>query len=602
MAQFQRTMNPAFRSSSPQPSTFESHHDPDSALAQDLAHRDVDDIGESSNTSTPRKAMILAPGPSDSTYQAPNAVRQSLQMPEEEELPVVPHNKYPQDGMTQFCRIGPASERSSVASPVRPGSRDSRSEYSNPTSFSSQEPSLGHISPTKSMSDLSQQPPSEEDQKRKSGFFQNKSPFRRKSKSEQEQAPAPATSATNGDSWASPMTRAAAVLDQKASSKAPIYGRTNHRKEPSLTPEPADPRASFQLNVGNNVFDVASPDARRQPAQAPDAEDEVAQALAAVKDLTKQSSVRLPLDRFNKATAPTTRQKPSHIPDRTKDVAPPSYASAPASRLGAPQPAFTSRQMQQTTQSYLDKNKNMFNSTPPSTQGQRPTPQPRPGTRGNEYTPRAPSPQPLRSVSPRPGQGNLPRAASPNPYLNGGGGGTSGASGTSQARPRAQSNSPIKPRGDGYENPRTPYSSSPNYNQMPRAASPQPQYTRNRPVSGGNEMILQQAPENRFDVSPRGQQYQTQQQQYGSQPRGRTGGAPHANARPASHYGVLPGQQMTAPSQQQQHQARSQESRIRSKSAGAGGQQFTREGRAILHFGEFFFPCFCLTLPFPHYR
>ncbi|KAJ4134608.1 formin-binding protein [Fusarium oxysporum] len=41
VAQFPRSINPAFRSSSPQPSTFESHHDPNSALANDLAHREV---------------------------------------------------------------------------------------------------------------------------------------------------------------------------------------------------------------------------------------------------------------------------------------------------------------------------------------------------------------------------------------------------------------------------------------------------------------------------------------------------------------------------------------------------------------------------------
>src|SRR5690349_17788670 len=36
VAQFQRTINPAFRSSSPQPSTYESHHDPKSNLAREL--------------------------------------------------------------------------------------------------------------------------------------------------------------------------------------------------------------------------------------------------------------------------------------------------------------------------------------------------------------------------------------------------------------------------------------------------------------------------------------------------------------------------------------------------------------------------------------
>ncbi len=50
VAQFQRTINPAFRSSSPQPSMFESHHDPGSQLAHDLGHRE----GAVSPVETPR--------------------------------------------------------------------------------------------------------------------------------------------------------------------------------------------------------------------------------------------------------------------------------------------------------------------------------------------------------------------------------------------------------------------------------------------------------------------------------------------------------------------------------------------------------------------
>lgn len=40
VAQFPRSINPLFRSSSPQPSTYESHHDPASALARELGHGD----------------------------------------------------------------------------------------------------------------------------------------------------------------------------------------------------------------------------------------------------------------------------------------------------------------------------------------------------------------------------------------------------------------------------------------------------------------------------------------------------------------------------------------------------------------------------------
>ena len=38
VAQFPRTINPIFRSSSPQPSMYESHHDPQSSLAKQLGH------------------------------------------------------------------------------------------------------------------------------------------------------------------------------------------------------------------------------------------------------------------------------------------------------------------------------------------------------------------------------------------------------------------------------------------------------------------------------------------------------------------------------------------------------------------------------------
>ncbi|TDZ28205.1 Septation protein imp2 [Colletotrichum spinosum] len=41
VAQFPRSINPAFRTSSPQPSTYESHHDPNSSLAKDLGHKET---------------------------------------------------------------------------------------------------------------------------------------------------------------------------------------------------------------------------------------------------------------------------------------------------------------------------------------------------------------------------------------------------------------------------------------------------------------------------------------------------------------------------------------------------------------------------------
>jgi hypothetical protein len=54
VAQFPRDINPAFRTSSPQPSTYESHHDPNSALANNLAHREQHtNASDTANTSAP---------------------------------------------------------------------------------------------------------------------------------------------------------------------------------------------------------------------------------------------------------------------------------------------------------------------------------------------------------------------------------------------------------------------------------------------------------------------------------------------------------------------------------------------------------------------
>jgi hypothetical protein len=57
VAQFQRTINPAFRSSSPQPSVFESHHDPKSSLARDLGHHEPETPSSRETTVTPQKIL-----------------------------------------------------------------------------------------------------------------------------------------------------------------------------------------------------------------------------------------------------------------------------------------------------------------------------------------------------------------------------------------------------------------------------------------------------------------------------------------------------------------------------------------------------------------
>jgi hypothetical protein len=446
VAQFQRTMNPTYRTSSPQPSMFESHHDPNNPLAREL-------LGET----TPVTLPVQQPAPSAQPPQPmqpvqpvqplepvqpvqssrgvkpdPRLVQAQQQARQQYQQSQVPHNDYPMEGMTQFCRIPPPLEqRNSIPSPVRPSSRDSQSDYSNPTSFSSIEPPSGSASPGKPMA-----PPTPQDiddrhnQKKKSSFFQHHSPFRRKSKHEKEELPAAITPSSR-NTW-TPTSRRA---NNENTSPTRSFGKAEQR---SASPEPVDPRANFQLNIGNNVFDVASPDSRRQVKPQKEAQEEldpIAQALAELKTVTKQGSVRVSADRYHGLATPAPSATPSvdmrptggmptpltnaNISAAQRGAAPPSYDQPPMSRLGAPQPAHTARQMQKTTQMYVDQKANMYNTNPSS--------RPATSTRGAS-TPnvaRAPSPGPPRATSPRPGlytaqqQPQSPaarRSASPNPY------------------------------------------------------------------------------------------------------------------------------------------------------------------------------------------
>lgn len=568
VAQFQRTMNPAFRSSSPQPSTLESHHDPDSMLADEMrgSRGDPD--------ATPRKSMQDRRS-MDESFRSSHG---SQGLPSREEFPEVPHNEYPPDGMTQFCRLPPPSENgSSVASPVRPLSRDSHSELS-ANSFTSPEPSLGTSSPTKGMSDLSQRSgPDDGPHKKKSGFFSNRSPFKRKDKSVD--VPSVQSTARSG-------------LNQPP----PPYGRQAAHSRTSPSPEPG---SDFQLSIGDSVFNVASPDKRssRQPQAQNDALDEVAQALAAVKDMTKQSTSRVSADRYAglQTPAPSSSSGSSAnqgrpMPDRSRNAPPPSYNGPPppVSRLDAPQPAHTSRHMQQTTQAYQNRNSAMLTGSNVATSNAygRPPQQARPQSRAAPEPSRAPSPgPPRRSPSPRPGQGNLPRAASPNPYLNGG----RESFDTYQNRPRAQSSSPTKPRPqDAYQQGpgsagRVPYGTGRPAGGIPRAASPTPGYQRpppnaqpprSRPTSGN----FDGAPNMAVQLAPApAQPYQRPQSVaggYGAPPPRRPG--TNAGQRPMSSYDASAGASA----------AMNHGGHARTHSAGGGGQQMTRDGRPILHFSR----------------
>ena len=637
VAQFQRTINPAFRSSSPQPSTYESHHDPNpnSTLAQDM--------GMSGRRTSEEPSSARSHMPS-------NPLRTSQNQPPAPEnpyddLPTVPHNEYPMEGMTQFCRLGPPSERSSIPSPTRPDSRDATSEYSNPTSFSSFEPSSGHQSPVKNFNEstISSASDDREVQKKRSGFFNN-SPFRRKSKTEKDQPQSASVTPSTRNIWA-PAGRNSATN----SSPTRPFGREsrnvgfgNGDYAIAQDADPVDPRANFQLNVGNNVFDVASPDNRKhtspqKKAGAPAPElDPIAQALAELKGVAKQASVRVSADRYHGISTPgpsgtnvssertpvgsASRFQGAELRSSHSGTPPPLYDAQPVSRLGAPQPAFTSKQMQQTTASYTAQKRDMF--SPGSRQGtyeqrSHSSQGSRPGTRDGRPVdlPRTTSPAPLRSTSPRPFTGgdnrSQPqfRSPSPNPY---GGPGGNGAPG---GRPRAQTNSPTKPQ-NGFGN-QPAYGSSPGQmprsrspqpgyggpppgqGQMPRARSPQPGYN-GPPPSGQGQMPRARSPQPGYGgpmqgsgrpPSSRGSDNggggggMALQLAQGGDPRGR--GSFNGNARPTSAmYGdggpysaavAIPG---GAPAGASRNRSQS------SVGGGGRGGQVTKDGRPILHFGK----------------
>ncbi|KAL5315549.1 hypothetical protein ACEPPN_016417 [Leptodophora sp. 'Broadleaf-Isolate-01'] len=656
VAQFPRTINPAYRSSSPQPSVFESHHDPQSALAKDLAHEPETHSREA--TLTPQKVLadrsrqahvedyqpppVRQPQPEyqpkqprqleqppparqpqpeyqpkqprqlEQQPQARQASRQQLdyqpqsrqtQEPQQNRLTyeqsqhgplaAVPHDPYPMDGMTMLCRTGPPSELSSAHSGARPSSRDSNSEYSNPTSFSSRDPVSGKTSPVKQVS----APVEKQVMKKKSGFFQSHSPFRRKSNKDKDHT---AITPSNRNTWSARTTTSGQSSPTKRSQ---TYGQDSQNMisdRPSRSPEPIDPRASFQLNVGNNVFDVATPDRKSKVAQnkAPQEEedlDPIAQALAELKGVTKASSTRVSADNYHGIPTPAPGATPGSRPIGSqmangalmagmRGTPPPSY-DQPVQRLGLPQPAFTSKAMQQTRQKYVDQTQTMFSaqSRPDSQSGYGGSQsQSRPGTRGSDM-PRATSPAPPRSVSPRPVvQTNTRqsyrsvsprpvvqadtrqsyrsvsprpvvqadttqsyRSASPNPYAG-------------SQRARAQSSTPQKRGSDqGYYRHNSP-------NDVARAVSPAPFQDQERPTSShvNNDMSMQ------MQLAP------APEENYGSQRGSRSGGS--ASSRAMSYYG---GSQ--AGSQGGQQLA----SRQRSKSV-ADVRQYNREGRPILHFSR----------------
>ncbi|KAF9889118.1 hypothetical protein FE257_007607 [Aspergillus nanangensis] len=544
VAQFQRTINPAFRSSSPQPSTYESHHDPPPESPATMAH-------PTPSTPTSRETTVT---PQKSTQQpAPLDIRRGGHPPpnynpdQHGEIGTVPHNAYPTDGMTMFCRAGPPSERSSGTNSYRPSSRDSQSEISNPTSMSSQEPVSAKQSPTKPTNGVALPGISSDKQvqKKRSAFFSN-SPFRRKSRHDKDRQSV--SQIASRSTWDSPR--------QQSPVKAAPPPKPAATARPSETPEPADPRANFQLNVGNNVFDVDSPDkksAKKVAQTSKGAEDEldpIARALADLKGSGKQPSTRVSADRYHGIATPVPSAPGSAYSNASVATPPPSYNDASVKRLGAPQPAFTSAQMQKTTQKYTGQTQNMLRGS-----GNSPGLASRPKAPQEAPRARSPAPAPRRSASPQVSpridtrMSQYSRAASPSPSTY-----QSNSMNNRYSQSPTVSTPPQRPADVPYSPNDYPRRASPNM----RAVSPQPQFRQQtRPSSaGGMELQLSGPPSDMYGNGDG----------YGSPRREPT--------RPMSYYG---GSDTGSPRSR---------SRSRTMAVADPGRQFSRDGRPILHFAR----------------
>ncbi|KAJ3578986.1 hypothetical protein NPX13_g1571 [Xylaria arbuscula] len=202
---------------------------------------------------------------------------------------------------------------------------DDNSDYSNPTSLSSQEPPSGKVSPVKPEPTVPEPAPvvtpvepEKRMTKKKSGFFQNHSPFRRKSTKDVAKDARPSTRNTWGPaSQESTTLRRPQVYQPEARTQLYPPEAKTVVKERTASPEPIEADASLALNIGGNVFPVTNTDKRAQSkgkeTQQPEEQDPIALALAELRGAAdnKQATSRISADRYHGISTP--------IPDRTRD-------------------------------------------------------------------------------------------------------------------------------------------------------------------------------------------------------------------------------------------------------------------------------------------
>lgn len=453
----------------------------------------------------------------------------------------------------------------------------------------------GARSPTKAAGSTPSSPSKASPRK---GFFSN-SPFRRRSKHG-------SVHDSSSDSPRSPWIKPGANQPDGSQFDDDDFSPTAADSEPSS--DPIDPRANLQLNVGNNVFDVSAPDKRKSIAQSPtkqanesEAADPMIQALADLKggaqagDRNKslkptRSSLRMNADRNHGLPTPTMSATNAFPPGADQ-----MDSAQGKQRLDAPKPAYTSAQMQRTTQSYAGRTQGVFNQAmvPPT-----PT-----SPMQSATSPRAPSPQKQHYANPAyvahqqaPGASPLDRRGSRgqphnNPYARH----TSPGPGTRIPIQSAQGNvragvdpnargQRFPPRGSFSSPQQHPaeYNPRPNTQQsmhLPRGLSPgptyqpyqhsgsvssQPQYASSRPPSGhGGSNLADFAPDDGYRAHNRG-----------------TWGSPQSQ----------PQLQLQSQPQSQSHSTTAT-SRTRAQSFVAPEQRMPKvssDGRPILHFGGFF--------------
>lgn len=555
-------------------------------------------------------------------YEREHAQRQSIQN--------TPHNEYPLDGMTMYCRPGNlvSDATSSSGSPVArpPSSHASGSDYSNPTSVSSHEVAAPPASrgddrkgsPTKQQQITKKE---EDSQKRKSGFFSSGGPFRRKSKSEKEQhrqiqlkqqaqqqqqaqqeqrrietqrqqeqaqIMPPGSSRSNRNTWSPAAAQTNMVPAQHGQNRGGYEGGSSNRRQQAElmignnrheSPEPIDPRASLALNVGGNVFDVSTPDIKDKNRQTQEEEtpdlDPIAQALAELKGVTKGSTgSRNTADRYFGLATPAPGSAPNSgsgpVPSQ-RGTPLPGYAPPKSSALGLPPPAFTSAQMIESTQRYVNQRDQMLDG-PPQMPAAAEDNQSRHNlgrqrsktmdysdtrTQSRQSSHEGSRQQQNRSVSPIPN-----RSVSPRPQLYG--------------EDRYRGNSP-QPMGSYSRGPSpNPYTQS-----RPGTANSKGQYTAYShrsvsPMPSGQEVAL-----SGYRTHSPAPSHHSRNDSYGSR-----GGAPAGSVRGgydrgSSRQSYYEGSQIGAVATYQ-----GQVARPRSKSVVDTSRQYSRDGRPIIHYGE----------------